>query len=400
MTINKNKEDKVTPYHKRLVDEFKRLKKEEYRSYQTLIDNQIPLDSNNCQLDDIICNQTKLSLNNPTNITNNNIVNLGCLNGNSFQDIVSVSVGWPAHQIPSNYSSGATGPNFATRTNLVNNLNQVNNETLMETNPTISEGQPSTTSGNVTNMAEHIRATPFQSTVYSTGLTDIYKSYYVGQGYNAVTLSQEGLLWTLWPLSKPQRIKSSLKNQRVDNLIEFATSKSSHYRIGQLGYFFNNVEMGCTIFGGQIPTNYASNHSVGVKPIDDTYIFDDQIYLRGINGVQTLAISLLITTKQMVGIVVVKVSEEIARMINPASGEMGSDRFIYVGYDAWAVINTSTNPRSPMMASTYVTPQSVTGQVTSENYQVIFPPNFPHNVLYKNMQRIIPSVDPIYNTFF
>ena len=88
---------------------------------------------------------------------------------------------------------------------------------------------------------------------------------------------------------------------------------------------------------------------------------------------------------------VIKVTEQIARIPNPAAGIAGGNKFIYVGYDGWSVVRTTMNPISPLAAQTYVTPQSVTGSVVGENYQVIFPPNFPQAILYKNIQRTTPT---------
>ena len=43
-----------------------------------------------------------------------------------------------------------------------------------------------------------------------------------------------------------------------------------------------------------------------------------------------------------------------------------------------------------MAAQTYVTPQSVTGSVVGNNYQIVFPPNFPQSIFYKNIARTAP----------
>ena len=67
------------------------------------------------------------------------------------------------------------------------------------------------------------------------------------------------------------------------------------------------------------------------------------------------------------------------------------NEYIFVGYDAWAVIHTSTNPVGPLMMSTYITPQSVTGSIVGNNYQIILPPNFPNVIFYKNGTYTIPS---------
>lgn len=107
-------------------------------------------------------------------------------------------------------------------------------------------------------------------------------------------------------------------------------------------------------------------------------------------GLQGFNKSLLISTIQNLTILVVKVTEEIARIPNPISGIANNERFIYVGYDGWSIIRTSTNPVNPMAAKTYISPQSVTGNVTENNYHVIFPPNFVSSMLYKNGSRSVP----------
>ena len=51
-----------------------------------------------------------------------------------------------------------------------------------------------------------------------------------------------------------------------------------------------------------------------------------------INGLESLNQALLTVTGQQVAIVVVKVSEQIARIDNPESGLAADDEFIFVGY--------------------------------------------------------------------
>merc|ERR1711904_281393 len=126
-------------------------------------------------------------------------------------------------------------------------------------------------------------------------------------GYGNIVLSQEGVLWTLWPLTKAtQGDTGQMTGTYFDDFI-FGTAKASRYPIGQMGFFTNNI-----LPGGE-----------------------------GLNQ------ALLITTEQEVAIVCVKVAEEIARIFNPAAGIAASERYIYVGYDAWAVFVTTANPMGP-----------------------------------------------------
>ena len=144
-----------------------------------------------------------------------------------------------------------------------------------------------------------------------------------------------------------------------------------------MGFFTNNILQGCTPFGA-VNTNSGWNQGgassqPGILP-----------------GIEGLNQALLITTEQEVAIVVIKVAEEVARIFNPAAGIAASERYIYVGYDAWAVVMTTANPMGPTAAQTYITPQAVTGSVVGNNYQVILPPNFPEVVYYKNQRRVVP----------
>ena len=107
-------------------------------------------------------------------------------------------------------------------------------------------------------------------------------------------------------------------------------------------------------------------------------------------GVQGFEESLTYNTGQQVAITVIKVSEQVARIFNPNAGVGADNRYIYVGYDGWALILTTTNPVGPMMAQTYITPQSRTGSVVENNYNVILPPNFPTTVYYKNQNYSVP----------
>lgn len=383
---------KITKSQKRLIDKFKKLKKD-YSHYRALIGQQLPLEKLGEVLGSNSLPGSSITFT-PSNHINTSLVNLGCIDGNSFQDVQSVNIEWPIYQTPDNFSTGTS----------ISYQSINNGISVSEQFPLTGGAYPTTVNipnnESITNRLAEGSSTPFQSTIQASSIMDIYKSYYVGNNYSSVNLSQEGLLWTLWPLAKPKKETVISKKENILNgLGKFATSTTSNYAIGQMGFFINNTNQGCTVLGGQIPTAYDNNIFAGINPIDNNFIFNDEIYLGGLNGVQELGVTLLLSTKQLLSIVVIKVSEEIARIINPAAGISNDDRFLYVGYDGWAIIRTTANPISPMAASTYLSPQTITGNITKENMQVIFPPNFPYNVLYKNMARTVPSVEPIYSNF-
>ena len=151
-----------------------------------------------------------------------------------------------------------------------------------------------------------------------------------------------------------------------------------------MGFFTNNRIFGCTPFGA-VNTNSGWNPGVsggqpGLNP-----------YSPGVlPGIEELNQMLMLDLTQNISVIVVKVSEEVARIKNTVAGVSASGRYIYVGYDGWAVVLTSANPLGPMAAQTYITPQSVTGSVVGENMQVVLPPNFPTTVYYKNELRKVP----------
>ena len=311
----------------------------------------------------------------------NPMVNLGCLSSAQITDIVPVNVVWPRSQVPSQFTTGAQGP--------------------LDGGGQGGPGQPNTgnADGSVpgggafsnfeaTNALQDGISTPFQSAVYLSSDVQLYNISAVAAGYGNITLSQEGVLWTLWPLTKSSPGDSgAVTGTYFDDFI-FGTAKASRYPIGQMGFFTNNILQGCTPFGA-VNTNsgwnpgasYGGNNSqVGLSP-----------YSPGIlPGIEGLNQALLITTEQEVAVVTVKVAEEVARIFNPAAGIAASERYIYVGYDAWAIVMTTANPMGPMAAQTYVTPQTVTGSVVGNNYQVVLPPNFPEVVYYKNQRRVVP----------
>lgn len=282
-----------------------------------------------------------ISLSPPTEVTNP-MVNLGCLNYGNLTDIVPMNISWPNNKIPKNYNS--------------RNINEVN------------QGNP----------------TPFQSSVYLTGNVDMYNISAIGSGYSNIVLSTEGLLWTLFPLSKQSENMSGKIDTTYYKGFIFGTSTSSRYPIGQLGYFTNNIIQSCTPFGSINPNsgiNPGTNNSQpGLSPYSPGII----------PGIQSLNASLHITTEQEVAIVVIKVAEEVARIQNPMSGQFAESRFIWLGYDAWGIMMTTANPEGPMAAQTYLSPQSITGSITPNNYQVIIPPNFPQVIYYKNQRRNVP----------
>lgn len=336
----------------------------------------------------------------------NPMVNLGCLSSAQITDIVPVNVSWPSGQVPSSFSTGAAGPQYG---NVAANFSDPG--AARQTGPigtgdpssgnagNAGQPNPSSGSGNVpgggaftdftaSNALSSGIATPFQSAVYLSSDVQLYNISATAAGYGNITLSQEGVLWTLWPLTKSSPGDSGqVTGTYFDDFI-FGTAKASRYPIGQMGFFTNNILQGCTPFGA-VNTNSGfnpganfggSNGQSGLSPFSPGIL----------PGVEGLNQALLITTEQEVAITCVKVAEEVARIFNPAAGIAASERYIYVGYDAWAVVMTTANPMGPMAAQTYVTPQTITGSVVGSNYQVILPPNFPEVVYYKNQRRIVP----------
>lgn len=325
----------------------------------------------------------------------NPMVNLGCLSSAQITDIVPVNVLWPSTQVPSSFATGAEGPLFA----------QVDGDVAGPLgDPSVGDdrqGQPNTQTvegrvpggGNFgryqdTNALATGSPTPFQSAVYLSSDVQLYNIAATAAGYGNIVLSQEGVLWTLWPLTKAtQGDTGQMTGTYFDDFI-FGTAKASRYPIGQMGFFTNNILQGCTPFGA-VNTNSGWNPGAGSSLAAGQPGLNP--YSPGIlPGVEGLNQALLITTEQEVAIVCVKVAEEIARIFNPAAGIAASERYIYVGYDAWAVFVTTANPMGPMAAQTYITPQTVTGSIVGNNYQVVLPPNFPNTVYYKNQRRVVP----------
>merc|ERR1711990_579480 len=325
----------------------------------------------------------------------NPMVNLGCLSSAQITDIVPVNVLWPSTQIPSSFATGSEGPLYS----------EVDGDVAGPVgDPTVGQnrqGQPSTQSitgrveggGNFSRYQESNQLisgspTPFQSAVYLSSDVQLYNIAATAAGYGNIVLSQEGVLWTLWPLTKAtQGDTGQMTGTYFDDFI-FGTAKASRYPIGQMGFFTNNILQGCTPFGA-VNTNSGWNPGAGSSLSPGQTGLNP--YSPGIlPGVEGLNQALLITTEQEVAIVCVKVAEEIARIFNPAAGIAASERYIYVGYDAWAVFVTTANPMGPMAAQTYITPQTVTGSIVGNNYQVVLPPNFPTTVYYKNQRRVVP----------
>ena len=251
--------------------------------------------------------------------------------------------------------------------------------------------------------------TPFQNNVLLNSDTTIFNTTF-SQGYSSVPLSQEGLLWTLWPLSRDNKSTANQSDATYFNKFTFGTAKNSSFAIGQLAFFSNSREIGCTPFGSVYPSSIdfqsglsndieegitqlsqvSDGATVGASFFNEVPIsVKNQMTGRTNNlgimpGVQNFNSTLLTTNQQMVALVVIKVTEQVARIPNPSSGVAGDNKFIYVGYDGWSVLRITSTPTNPMSAMTYVTPQSVTGSVAGDNLQVIFPPNFPQSLLYKN----------------
>lgn len=256
----------------------------------------------------------------------------------------------------------------------------------------------------------------FQNNVYLSSNIDLYSNYATSIGYTSVPLAQEGLLWTLWPLSRLSQSVSEPQPQTYFDGFQFGTSTRSQYAIGQLGYFINNRQIGCVPLNNLFPVGTTATIKVSPEIVNitqgssqinnaDTTVNIDrpitiidslsdstsQSGLGILPGIQGLNSSLITTTQQMVALVVIKVTEQVARIPNPAAGVSSINKFIYVGYDGWSVVRTTMNPLAPMAAQTYITPQSVTGSVVGDNYQVVFPPNFPQAIFYKNYPRTAPT---------
>jgi hypothetical protein len=310
---------------------------------------------------------------------------------------VPVNVLWPSTQVPSSFSTGAEGPTFGQIDLNAGAAGPLGDPTIgpRDQGQPSAQGAQSVTPGggnfgsyDVSNRLTSGSATPFQAAVYLSSDVQLYNIAATAAGYGNIVLSQEGVLWTLWPLTKAtQGDTGQMTGTYFDDFI-FGTAKASRYPIGQMGFFTNNILQGCTPFGA-VNTNSGWSPGTGVAgAVGQTGL---NPYSPGIlPGIEGLNQALLITTEQEVAIVCVKVAEEIARIFNPAAGIAASERYIYVGYDAWAVFVTTANPMGPMAAQTYITPQTVTGSVVGNNYQVVLPPNFPTTVYYKNQRRVVP----------
>ena len=322
----------------------------------------------------------------------NHMVNLGCLNGTTNTDIPSVTVQWPQNQLPRNYASGAQGPLYA---DILDGSHQTEAVGAGHSSGRDgSGGQPHTVTldgvargdFNTFEIGDALRrgpSTPFQNPVYLAMDIGLYNISSIANGFTSINLAQEGILWTLWPLVRSGIEKASEQGTYFDQFT-FGTAKTSRYAIGQMGFFTNNRIFGCTPFGA-VNTNSGWNPGVsggqpGLNP-----------YSPGVlPGIEELNQMLMLDLTQNISVIVVKVSEEVARIKNTVAGVSASGRYIYVGYDGWAVVLTSANPLGPMAAQTYITPQSVTGSVVGENMQVVLPPNFPTTVYYKNELRKVP----------
>lgn len=231
--------------------------------------------------------------------------------------------------------------------------------------------------------------TPFQSSVYLTSNVNLYNISATAAGYSSVNFSTEGLLWTLWPLTQnvTKYNDVNLKNTYFDQ-ISMGTSLTSRYPIGQMGFFTSQSYVGnCTPMSASIGNavnglNTGGNSQPGLLKSSPAIA----------PGVQGLGDTLTAVTpySNNVALIVIKISEEISRIINPISGAGSNEKFIYVGYDAWSIFNISTNPIGPVMATTYISPQTVTGSVTENNLQVIIPPNFPTTMYFKNTSYMVP----------
>jgi len=282
--------------------------------------------------------------------------------GGTLRDIVPLNVTWPGGQQPRQFHTGSNQPNV---------------DTIGGTVPGSDTFQRFQVGGT---SAENAVSTPFQATVNlipnGAGSVAIHNLGAISHGFSQVTLSEEGILWTLWPLVKPTEVSLKTKPDTYFDKFILGTATESRFTMGQMGFFINNQMQGCT------PIDSAGSGRLVEQGHLETLL----------PGTQELNKTIMITTEQQLAIVVVKVSEEIARIYNPISGISSNQRFLYVGYDGWAIVYTTANPLGPVAAQTYVSPQPLT--TSRENYQVLIPPNFPQTVYYKNIRRILPLPEP------
>ena len=411
----------LTNHHKRLIKTFQREKKlynkddkysGDYIRLREAIGNNSPFSSyllgaNSFPGPDIVFSPIP---------SNSLAVSLGCIGkGNGNGDSILSDINWPVPQVPSNPNTGSATfyalletsllsvdevPyffNFPTLTDNTNSDNDIKELLLIVANNVENSGQSSVDNFNaiINNTRYSIPSslndglnTPFDTSIQGGG-TEIYNISAVASGYTSITLSSEGLLWTLWPLAKPNNYnKSDDENSLYFDAFKVGTAKNSNFKIGQIGFFYNNMIQSCVPLGGT--TSQTSLY--GGPFIDNNPTLERSRLGTGLNnaGIQGVVETFLISTAQMIAILVVKVTEQVARIYNPAAGEMASERYIYVGYDGWSIINTSANPIGPMMAQTYISPQTVSGSIARENYQNIFNPNFPTTIYYKNKKRYVP----------
>ena len=299
------------------------------------------------------------------------IVNLGCLNSSTLTDLFPVGINWPLSQATGNLTTGTDQPGVSTTTGSIPGVGEVRVPGLD---------------------AETASRTPFQATVTLLADLAVYSRQAIAGGYSSVTLSQEGVLWTLWPLAKPEvhETLASPEDSLYFDQFVMGTSRRSNYPIGQLGFFINNEIMGYIpianrfILPQQLGNPDASNSAEGLND------WTSEVLDPGVQGYNQ---TFIMTTEQQLALVVVKVAEEVARIYNPVAGASSEQRYLYVGYDAWAVVYTSANPMGPVAAETYVSPRPTT--TVGENYQVVFPPNFPQAVYYKNKRRNLPVPEPM-----
>lgn len=392
---HKKKRGKASRKHRQAKKELtkKKFNSDKLASYRAIMGGDLPLSDQDAGVDSFP--GPDVTYTPPLQVTEA-MVSLGCLNSTSVTDIVPVTVTWPVTQNPNSFSAGATGPNYGQ----VAAGGQVTFGGRAVDGVDGTPGQPGTTqivgtspgSGSFSQfeigdvMATPGTSTPFQNPFYLSSDVSIYNVAATASGYASVSLSQEGLLWTLWPLTRMPTHNDS--NPEVNNTyfeeFVFGTAKASKYPIGQMGFFINNQLQGCTPFGTVNPN---SGWNPGTSPGQPGL----NPYSLGLSpGVEGLNRALVTSTEQMAGIFCIKVTEQVARIYNTTSGISAGDRYIYVGYDGWSIIRTTANPVGPMASQTYVTPQSVTGSTVGDNYQIVFPPNFIQTMYYKNGARKVP----------
>ena len=152
---------------------------------------------------------------------------------------------------------------FQSNTIVSSNLGNINSSTQPP-----SSSPSGVTLADIENLVQPGWQTPFQNNVYLSSNLEIFTTIY-NEGYGSVQLSKEGLLWTLWPLTRQNKTHKTLRTSDTtyfDGFV-FGTAMQSQYAIGQQAYFSNNRLIGCTPMGSIYPTagRGTANNSLNVN---------------------------------------------------------------------------------------------------------------------------------------